>query len=421
MYHIWEELGIVQDREYITHEYFNLVIDDEWNHFYSYTNPDKLQEEMLQIAPEDEKEIKNFVGDVKKLGAMDIPYNMGLLKFIRMFQSLRMWRKYSMPVKEMAAKFRNPTLRNLFELTFDWHDQTTAFSIMGMAQMGAKTSGYPIGGSYPIAKTLEKRYLDLGGKVAYNSKVKSIMVEKNKARGVELAGGIQEFGDIILSAADGHTTIFNWLKGQYTSDKIKDIYQNLETYPPLIFVSLGVNHDYSSQPHSISFPLKKPLMTSGEEVDRITLRNHSFDPNLAPKGKTTFTVAIETNYDHWAELKNKRDEYLDEKKKIGESIVNGISELYPGIRDQIEVIDVATPLTFIRFTGNWKASYEGWLLTKKSYASQIPQTLTGLSNFYMAGQWVSPGGGLFGAATSAKHAVQMICKNEKIKFKAYTP
>ena len=79
VYHIWEELGIVQDREYITHEYFNLVIDDEWNHFYSYTNPDKLQEEMLQIAPEDEKEIKNFVGDVKKLGAMDIPYSMGLL------------------------------------------------------------------------------------------------------------------------------------------------------------------------------------------------------------------------------------------------------------------------------------------------------------------------------------------------------
>lgn len=162
-------------------------------------------------------------------------------------------------------------------------------------------------------------------------------------------------------------------------------------------------------------------MIAGKEIDRLEVRNHSFDHTLAPKGKTAFTVAVETNYDYWAELKEKPDEYSNEKKKIEEAIVNGLSELYPKIRDEIEVMDIATPLTFIRFTGNWKGSYQGWLFTKKSHAAQIPQTLHGLFNFYMAGQWVSPGGGLIGAATSAKHAVQMICKNEKQHFKTTKP
>lgn len=421
VYHIWEELGLVQDQKFITHEYYNLAIDEEGNKFFSYTNPDKLQEEMLQIAPEDKKQIKKFVKDVKKFGAKDFPYKAGLWNFIKQFPSLRLWIKYSLPVKEMAEKFENPTLRNLFELAFEWHNQTTAYSIMGMAQMGAKFSGYPIGGSYSIAKALEKRYFDLGGTIAYNSKIKSVIVDDDKAVGVELVEGTYEFGDIILSAADGHTTIFDWLKGHYTDETILKIYQNLEIFPPLIFISLGVSHDYSQEPHYIFFSLKNPLIIAGEEIFHLEVRNHSFDPTLAPKGKTVFTIAIVTNYDYWAKLKEKRDDYLTEKKKIVESVINGLSELYPEIDDQIEIIDIATPLTFIRFTGNWKGAYQGWLFTKKNYAAQIPQTLPGLSNFYMAGQWVSPGGGLIGAATTAKAAVKMICKDEKIKFRVIKP
>jgi hypothetical protein len=33
------------------------------------------------------------------------------------------------------------------------------------------------------------------------------------------------------------------------------------------------------------------------------------------------------------------------------------------IRQAIEVIDVSTPATVIRYTGNWNGGMEGWLLT----------------------------------------------------------
>lgn len=108
--------------------------------------------------------------------------------------------------------------------------------------------------------TLERRYTDLGGQIFYKSKVDKIMVEDDNAVGIKLADGTEKKGDIILSAADGHSTIFDWLDGKFIDDEIKDFYDQLKIFPPLVFVSLGVNEDYSKEPHDISFPLKNPLM-----------------------------------------------------------------------------------------------------------------------------------------------------------------
>jgi hypothetical protein len=43
--------------------------------------------------------------------------------------------------------------------------------------------------------------------------------------------------------------------------------------------------------------------------------------------------------------------------------------------------NVATPLTFERMTGNWKASNVGWKLTPEQGMTTIPKTLPGLENF----------------------------------------
>jgi len=52
---------------------------------------------------------------------------------------------------------------------------------------------------------------------------------------------------------------------------------------------------------------------------------------------------------------------------------------------------------------------------------RMSQKLPGLSNFYMVGQWVSPGGGLPSGVITARNAIKLICKEEKKKFVATTP
>ena len=411
LYTLWEELGAVQGKQFINYTYFNHTLDEHGNRFICYTDPDKLREHMLSFSQEDEALITEITDDIKKLMKVDMADP----------ESTRISGKYSMPVSELAAQFNNPVLRNLFKCAFDWHDMSAIVVLRTLASMGGDDAGYPIGGSQPLAQSIEERYLSLGGIISYKSRVEKILVERDTAVGVRLADGTEKRGDIMLSTADGHATIFKWLDGKYSDDIIRGFYETLELFPPIVFVSLGIHGDYSHEPHRLGFSLKTPIEIGGEEIQRLSLRNCSMDKTLAPEGKTVFTLMIPTNYDYWAQLEDKQEEYLVEKKRIEGVVIGAISELYPDIKSKIEAIDVATPLTFMRYTGNWQGSYEGWLFTKKTMSLRMPLTLPGLSHFYMAGHWVSPGGGLPVAAITARAAVELLCKNEKIHFVTTKP
>jgi hypothetical protein len=76
--------------------------------------------------------------------------------------------------------------------------------------------------------TIEQRYRDLDGQVIYNAAVEEILVKENRAVGVRLADGREYRADIIVSAADGYSTIFKLLGGRYVDDKIKKRYTEWE-------------------------------------------------------------------------------------------------------------------------------------------------------------------------------------------------
>jgi phytoene dehydrogenase-like protein len=78
-------------------------------------------------------------------------------------------------------------------------------------------------------------------------------------------------------------------------------------------------------------------------------------------------------------------------------------------------------MTWERYTGNWRSSYEGWLPSAKFMRAGMSKILPGLGNFYMAGQWVEPGGGLPTAAMSGRNVTQIICRRDKRPFVTTTP
>jgi phytoene dehydrogenase-like protein len=112
---------------------------------------------------------------------------------------------------------------------------------------------------------------------------------------------------------------------------------------------------------------------------------------------------------------------LAEKEKIAGTMIVALEERFPGISSQIEMWDVATPLTFERYTGNWKGSAIGWDVTVDTFFMPMSKTLPGLDNFYMAGQWVEPGGGVPMVAVSGRNVIQLICKRDKKPFVTRLP
>ena len=47
------------------------------------------------------------------------------------------------------------------------------------------------------------------------------------------------------------------------------------------------------------------------------------------------------------------------KEQVADQVIELLDRRYPGLADQVEMRDVATPVTFERFTGNWQGSWMG--------------------------------------------------------------
>jgi phytoene dehydrogenase-like protein len=218
----------------------------------------------------------------------------------------------------------------------------------------------------------------------------------------------------VISAADGHSTIFEMLDGKYLSEKIKKAYNSWELFNPIVQVSFGINAEIKTDFPVQSWLTKHSNIGMTKTDQGYSIMNYCFDPSMAPSGKTVIVIRFESQWDLWRDLKG--EEYRKEKQQIENDARLLIEKHFPGISTNIEVVDVATPVTDVRYTGVWKGSYEGFLPSSKNLMNSLKPTLPGLNGFYMAGQWLSPGGGLPPAGQTGKWAIQLICKKEKLPF-----
>jgi len=432
----YSELGAVQDRRMVDHEEFLRVEGPGGKTWSVYTDIDRLEQHMLELSPADAGVIVELCNAARVLTHGELPLEkplewMGLSDVLKMLKTIRRTLttgKYAkISTQEYASRFSDPFLREVFPLFLD---DPPGFPMMAslnaLAAMHQQNAGRPIGGSLAFARAIERRYFALGGQVHYKSRVEEVLVDADRGRaraiGVRLADGTEHRADRVISAADGRTTIFDMLGGKYVDDKIRSYYDEWTVYPPYIQISLGVARDLSGEPHQVVLSLEEPIDV-GDGVCRWLRMNHyCYDPTMAPRNKSALTVTLQnSDYAYWKALYEDRERYKAEKQRLADTVIARLEKRFPGITEQIEVVDVATALTFERYTGNWQGSYMGWADTTETVLKLMSRTLPGLGSFYMAGHWVHPGGGVPGAVTSGRHLMQVICKQDKRPFVTTIP
>jgi phytoene dehydrogenase-like protein len=435
LYKFWEELGAASKWQVFNHDQYLRIEDNSGKTYTVYCDIDRFEQYMLELAPEDKDTIKEFSNALRSCSRLDMPvekpselYNfIDMIKMVKMLPLLLFMRKWSkVSVGDFSSRFNNPYLRGVFAQSFG--GDMSFFPMFGMLMMlgwqHQKAAGYVIGGALALVDSIERRYKGLGGEIHFSSKVNKILVENDKAIGIKLADGTEHRADYVISAADGRTTIFDMLGGKYIDAKIKGYYDDPQLFPPLIYVALGVNRRFDDIPPSVAgmnFPLDTPVTIAGKERRDLGVLIYNFDPTLAPEGKTVVKVQFDTDYDYWEMLYREPERYKAEKEQIADLVVSLLDKRFPGLASLVEMRDVATPITWVRYTGNWRGSYEGWLFKKGTFSTTMKKTLPGLGNFYMAGQWVNPGGGMPTAAMSGKYTIQFICKKDKKKFVTTKP
>ena len=421
MYPVFKELGIADAIKFHYPERFR-QISMNGRILTVYTDIDKFELELLRLFPEEKTAIVNFCRLIFWYTKFNPPMDgdfgsFGIASFLKMLPfmpSFFLLTKISFK-RFLTKRFRNPDLIEMLFQMFPVVDLPALMPVMAFAFFNRKEGGYPLGGSLNFAHAIEKKYLDLGGSLFCNSKVQKILVENNCAKGIVLENGKKILGDIVISACDGKTTLFSLLENRSIPKKLLQLYQKPSLWPPLICISLGVNRDVSESVELNNIHLKTPVVICGKKISWFYFAHYCHDSHFCPKNKSVITIQIETDYDYWEKISNNKNDYQKEKQSVLTWAIATLEEQFPGIKEQIEVTDIATPISWVKYTGNWQGSYEGWLPTKKLFGKVLPKKLPNLENFWMTGQWVFPGGGVPMCMVQGKNIMRMIVKNEKIK------
>ncbi|MCA9972494.1 MAG: NAD(P)/FAD-dependent oxidoreductase [Anaerolineales bacterium] len=419
---LWQELGAVQNRAFVDHEEFMRITDGQRT-FVAYADPDRLEAHMKALSPADARLSEAFCDGIRQFTQFDMAM---LQEKPRSLLTAEEWGQFGLKVMPFAMplakwgrltavsfgqKFQDPLLRRALPKMFGWPDIPMMVGMSVLAYMHTHNAGFPVGGSLEFARAIERRYLALGGAIHYKSQVEKVLVENDRAVGVRLYNDEIHRGDYVISAADGRGTIFDMLGGQYVDRGLRRTYDGRFRIHSQIQVSLGVNRDLTGTPHSVTYLLDEPLLLAGEERDHVWVKHYNFDPTLAPAGKSCIVVMAESNQAYWQRIYGRRL-YDTEQLQVADVLLDFLETIYPGITADVEVKDVATPLSYERYTGNWLGSTCGWLLTDKTMLSMVQgmdKTLPGLQNLVLCGQWVEPGGSVPICAMSGRNAIQLIC------------
>ncbi len=413
---VWDEIGVTP-REFVDSEEFQRIRLANGKDFILYSDVDKFEKHMLEWSKEDEKFIKEFTNGIRVFSKYDLMKStFSKLAAFTMLPVFSMFRKYGGETDAFIAKIKNPEFKDTFGKAFGFGKMPFFMPMMMMAWQNKKDGGYPIGGSLPMSEAIERRYKSLGGKVFYNSRIEKIITENGKAVGIKLADGTIHKADIIISAADGYATIYRMLEGKFRNDTIDGYYKNMKVFDPLVMVGVGAAKDFSKEPGMMQIQLAKPIKVEGKDLDNISIKHYCKDRTFAPNGKSSLMVFLNANYEYWKNLATDKEKYNAEKEDIGRQVVDAIDSHFPGTKQAVEIVDVSTPITLERYTGNWQGSIEGWQFTKDFMLKGMKKTLPGLASFYMCGQWVEPGGGLPTAVMSGYNVIKEICKANKLKF-----
>jgi len=424
---VWKELVDLDKLAFVNPHEFVRIETEDGDSLRVYTNADMLEAELLRRAPNDIAAIHDFIHAIRSFskfklldpsgGIADNWFNM--LRDIPVMPLLMKLGRMS--GKEYGARFADPLLRGFFS-TGDIGKLTAIAMVLSLAWMNEQDAGYCIGGSQALIRLFEEKVAELGGTIRFNARVERIVVEDDRAIGVQLEGGEALQADWIVSAADGHATIYEMLGGRYLDDSIRKIYAESETFASYLQVSLGIADDLSAEPPMLTRILRTPIIVDpGTELSSVAFRFFHFDPTFAPAGKTAVTSILPTrNYEYWNDLR-KTDplRYRAEKSRVSDAVVHVLEGHIPGIREAIEITDVSTPATVIRYTGNWKGSQEGWLMPPGAGLKPYPNTLPKLGHFFLIGQWIMPGGGLPSGPMTARPAIKAICKQDHVPFEIH--
>ena len=329
MHSLFRELHITDSVEFYHTDRFRRI-RCEGRNITIFTDIDKLEKELTDHFPQEKGRLHKMMRLVRfytrfsppmdsDFGAFSFREILKLLPFMPSFIKLR-----NITVRKYLERFHDPVLKEVLYRMFPVPEMPSLMVIMPLAYFHNQEGGYPLGGSLHFAQAIANRLTNLGGEILCGRRVKKIIVENGKATGVETENGERYGADIVISACDGRTTLYDMLGGKYIPDKWKRMFEKPYLWPPLVCVSLGVNRDLSGEVELQAFKLDAPIDVCGMKKQWFDYCHYCQDPAFAPRGKSYIAMQFESDYAYWKALHSDKAAYRQEKQRVLDTLISAL-------------------------------------------------------------------------------------------------
>jgi prolycopene isomerase len=411
--------------------------------------PDDLKQQFIRDFPHDKEGIERFFRAAYKLGKSFE----GLGSFFRSEESMSAFERviqlskklrFALPFipyisyngeegveRGLKKFFTDPKLRRVFASEMD--------ILACLVPIGwAYFKDYqcpPEGGSQVMPEWLTHVVRSTGGEVHFKCRVTRVEVSNGSVSGVtfEHRGNTHTINcRQVVAACDVEMLYERLLPAGTVPAKMLNALKGAKLYPSSLTVSLALDVPVShfgfgeEMVYVSSDAVPRSQQNSGDPgLSGITILAPSFrDPSMAPDGMGTLTLYIPAEMGHhrnWATdadadgnpVRNEAYEAL--KMQCAQTLIKRVEAvLAPGLSDHIVYIDVATPITHWRYTGNRGGTMMGARPGRENMQAKVAHYRTPVKGLVLGGHWAELGGGVPIAVKAGANAALLLLQDRKM-------
>jgi phytoene dehydrogenase-like protein len=405
---------------------------------------DRMQDRLVQIFPEDTSAIQRFFQDVENIiSAMTQPEKQDN-------RTLLAETGQSAAAGHLATTVKDWRLRR-FLGSLGTHEPYSSVALMAAMWnlMGNQGIWYPVGGMALFCQRLVQAVVKRKdnqsplGEIRTGVEVKAIRVQGGKVVGVTLSDGTDVAAEQIISNADFKTTFLRLLEPESLPDRWHGQVTKARQTGSVLQVCLGLDKDkvdlsaFSEASRllyrrtgqgpdrngkSVDWMAKHidPEALADQELEMALLSKE--DPTLAPENGHVLAIRTEADHTHFSQYRSPTQRrvptYKPYKLDLAKALIKEAAGVVPGLEEAIQIVDVATPLTFEDQGGRSQGAVAGWSWDYEDAMDYEPVELirTPVAGLFMAGYQAYSNlfmGGVPTAMVSGQKAAEHLLKRTR--------
>ena len=430
LYRFLERVGVIPDKiqfKQIPEFYRSVFLDG-----YNVTIPIGLEEyteKLIELFPSEKKGIEDFIDICQKVldGIIFMVKRRGKYSPAEVLKE-HPWlvRVSGLTLSELLSRFfTNKRLIAVISQLWGYlgvpPSRVNAYVYTSMLITFLKWGAvFPIGRSHALTTAIVKALEELGCEIRFNALVNRIHVQNGRVSGVELLNGDIYHCKAIISNVNPICTTMKMLPKDIVPDIYKKQIYAPEIGPSAFSVYLGLNASYKE----LGLHAHETIINGTYDMDKAyetfkTLEppkimiagcyNHVYE-DISPPGTTQLGLTTLQMGKLWQSISP--DQYFKVKDYIADKMVDLVEKtICPNIREHIEVVEAATPLTYYRYSKNIEGAIYGYtqdLLNGPTLRLKSRGSIPGL---YQCGAWTNIGGGFSASLLSGRIAAGMYLRD----------